>query len=158
MLGIAAIVYFAIQWIGTSTIARNKIFSRSRRSDRASFALMLVAISDVAHRECGSDKANEILFDDRDVATPYVIDAQDGLAGCRLVRETVVTPFTRAEMEGCNELMAVEFSPEYPFAGSVAPGESVARDQGPRSPHWVEIKQWVSTDARFGFQLYRSSC
>jgi hypothetical protein len=156
VLCVTAILYFAIQWQYASKIGpTNKIFSPSRTADQADFAIMIDGLSKAAHSACNGGSLNTLLFDDSDSALPYLETKGDRLGGCMVIRETNVTLFSKAEMDGCNVVFIREYEP--PYADSNV--EAALRTYNTRhtSP-WILMERWVSNDNRFGFALYRHPC
>jgi len=120
LLCVTAILYFAIQWKYASRIGPNRIFSASRMTDQVDFAVMIDGLSKAAHRACNSGSLNTLLFDDSESALPYIETQGDRLGGCMVIRETNVTPFSKAEMEGCNVVYIREYGPSYADQNSEA--------------------------------------
>jgi hypothetical protein len=155
VLYVTAILYFLIQWKFASRIGPNKIFSASRKTDRIDFAVMIDSMSNAARRECNTGNLNTLLFNDSEIAAPYIETKGDRLSGCTLIRETAVTPFSRIEMDNCNVIYIREYGPTY-----TDPSAEVALrtdDTLPTNP-WILLDRWVSNDGRFGFALYRHPC
>ena len=115
VLCVTAILYFAIQWKYASRIGPNKIFSASRKADQADFAVMIDSLSNAAQRACNGGNLNTLLFDDSDSTLPYIETKGDRVGGCMVIRETLVTPFSKTEMDGCNVIYIRESVP--PSAG-----------------------------------------
>jgi hypothetical protein len=111
VLCVTAILYFAIQWKYASKIGpKNKIFSASRTADQADFAVMIDGLSKAAHRACNGGSLNTLLFDDSESALPYLGTKGDRLGGCMVIRETNVTPFSKAEMDAATSYLSVNMS------------------------------------------------
>jgi len=144
VLCVTAILYFAIQWKYASKIGPNKIFSAFRKTDQDDFAVMIERMAEAARRACNSGKSNTLLFNDSESALPYIE-----------IRETSVTPFTRAEMEGCNVVYIREYGPAYMDRSAEA---ALRTDDTLHSSPWILMDRWVSNDERFGFALYRHPC
>ena len=155
VLCVTAILYFAIQWKYASKIGPNKIFSASRKTDQNDFAVMIERMSGAARRACDSGKSNTLLFNDSESALPYIETKGDRLGGCTVIRETSVTPFSRAEMEGCNVVYIREYGPAYMDRSAEA---ALRTDDTLHSSPWILMDRWVSNDERFGFALYRHPC
>jgi hypothetical protein len=155
VLCVTAILYFAIQWKYASRIGPNKIFSASRKTDQADFAVMIDGLSKAAHRACNGGSSNTLLFDDSESALPYIETKGDRLGGCMVIRETLVTPFSKIEMEGCNVVYIREYGPSY--AGQKSEAALRTYNTLHTSP-WILMDHWVSKDERFGFALYRHPC
>ncbi len=164
VLSIAALLYCGIQWLGASTIGGNKIFSSSMAADREDFRKMGDAISSYAREACvstapdwqGPDKQgpDTILFDDEDVASPYLVDADYKVGGCKMVHETSVTLFTNAEMEDCHTVLVRELVPPR----SEPREHRMEIDPTRESLGWTELKRWMTNDARYGFAVYGHPC
>lgn len=155
VLCVTAILYFAIQWKYASTIGPNKIFSASRKTDQADFAVMIDSLSKAAHGVCSGGDLNTLLFNDSESALPYIQTEDDRLGGCTVIRETSVTPFLKIEMDGCNVVFVREYGPSYTDPNA----EAALRTDGSMSTKpWILVDHWVSNDERFGFALYRHPC
>jgi hypothetical protein len=155
VLCVTAILYFAIQWKYASKIGPNKIFSASRTADQVDFAVMTDGLSKAVHRACNGGSFNTLLFDDSESALPYIETKGDRLGGCRVIRETLVTPFSKIEMDGCNVVYIREYEPSYSDQNS----EAALRTYNTlHTSPWILMERWVSNDERFGFALYRHSC
>jgi hypothetical protein len=153
-LSALAVVYFAVQWLGASTMGKCRIFSSSATADRANFATMVNQFSTAAGRDCASGSPRKILFEDEDVITPYLVGVDSALGRCEVVRLTPVTPLTEAEAEDCGNLLVTEIAP---------PGPRMFRYANPRNPNfarhqWAEMDRWASGDERYGFIIYRHPC
>ena len=146
LLGLVAFGYFSLQWLASSKIAGNIIFSQSAAVDRENFSKMVKSISELARLKCGSEGVDKILFDDGDVVTPYLLGADNKLGNCEVSRETVVTPFTASEKQACNVLRIHQYSP--PAVENPDEYESTQ----------FEIERWYSKDHRFGYQVLLSRC
>ena len=155
VLCVTAILYFAIQWKYASRIGPNKIFSASRVTDQVDFAVMIDGLSKAAHRACNRGSLNTLLFDDSESALPYIETKGDRLGGCMVIRETLVTPFSKIEMDGCNVVYIREYGPSY--ADQHAEAALRTYNTLHTSP-WILMDRWVSNDERFGFALYRHPC
>jgi hypothetical protein len=156
VLCVTAILYFAIQWKYASRIGpNNKIFSASRTADQVDFAVMINGLSKAAHRVCNGGNLNTLLFDDSESALPYIETKGDRLGGCMVIRETLVTPFSKIEMDGCNVVYIREYGPSYADQNS----EAALRTYNTlHTSPWILMERWVSNDERFGFALYRHPC
>jgi hypothetical protein len=155
MLCVTAILYFAIQWKYASKIGPNKIFSASRVTDQVDFAVMIDGLSKAAHRACDRGSLDTLLFDDSDSALPYIGTEGDRLGGCVVIRETLVTPFSKSEMDGCNVVYIREYEPSDGDKNS----EAALRTYNTlHTSPWILMDRWVSNDERFGFALYRHPC
>jgi hypothetical protein len=155
VLCVTAILYFAVQWKYASRIGPNKIFSASRMTDQVDFAVMIDGLSKAAHRACNGGKLDTLLFDDSESALPYIETNGDRVGGCVVIRETLVTPFSNIEMDGCNVVYIREYGPSY--AGQNYEAALRTYNTLHTSP-WILIDRWVSNDERFGFALYRHPC
>jgi hypothetical protein len=156
VLCVTAILYFAIQWKYASKIGpKNKIFSASRTADQADFAVMIDGLSKAAHRACNGGSLNTLLFDDSESALPYLGTKGDRLGGCMVIRETNVTPFSKAEMDGCNVVFIREYEPSYADQNTA---EALRTYNTRHTSPWISMDRWVSDDRRFGFALYRHPC
>jgi hypothetical protein len=149
-----AILYFAIQWKCASKIGPSKIFSASRKTDQADFAVMIDGLSKAVHSVCNGGNLNTVLFDDSESALPYIETNGDRLGGCMVIRETLVTPFSKIEMDGCNVVYVREYGPSYGQNSEAA----LRTYNTLHTTAWILIDRWVSNDERFGFALYRHSC
>lgn len=154
VLSAGAILYFAVQWLGASTMGGCRIFSSSANSDRVEFAAMVHRISNAVRADCGSGGMRAILFDDGDVVTPYIEGIADPLGYCHVVRSSPVTPFTKLEVEDCGSLLVKEFSPPQPDDFKYR----IAIDPDLQTQHWIEFDRWVSGDGRYAFAIYRRPC
>jgi hypothetical protein len=155
VLCVTAILYFAIQWKYASKIGPSKIFSARRTADQANFAVMIDGLSKAVHRACNGGSLNTLLFDDSESALPYIETKGDRLGGCMVIRETLVTPFSKIEMEGCNVVYIREYEPSYSDQNS----EAALRTYNTlHTSPWILMDRWVSNDERFGFALYRHPC
>jgi hypothetical protein len=155
VLCVTAILYFAIQWKYASRIGPNKIFSASRMTDQADFAVMIDGMSKAVHRACNGGSLNTLLFDDSESALPYIETKSDRLGRCMVIRETLVTPFSKIEMDGCNVVYIREYGPSYADQNS----EAALRTYNTlHTSPWILMDRWVSDDERFGFALYRHPC
>ena len=90
---VTATLYFVIQWKFASRIGPNKIFSTSRKTDQVDFAVMIDRMSNAARRACNGGDLNTLVFNDSEMALPYIETKGDRLSGCAVIRETSVTPF-----------------------------------------------------------------
>lgn len=154
VLSACTISYFAVQWLGASTMGGSRIFSPSAKADRADFAMMVNRISAAARTECASGTPRTILFEDEDVVTPYIVGVADPLGQCVVARLTPVTPLTVAEAEQCGNLLVTESPPPW----SVNPRYKTVPDPNFAAHQWVELDRWSTTDRRFGFTIYRHPC
>lgn len=154
LLSVAAVLYFAAEWLGASTMGKCRIFSSSAKADRANFAAMIHQFSTTAGKECASGSPRTLLLEDEDVLTPYFVSAEGTLGQCEVTRLTPVTPLTQAQAEACGNLLVTEISPPGPqkLIYKYRPNPNFARNQ------WVEIDRWASEDGRYGFTLYRNPC
>jgi len=118
--------------------------------DRADFADMVDELSKATQKVCSADPLSKLLFDDGDSASPYLKISGDRLAGCAMVRETNVTPFSKAEIDDCNVVFVREHTP--PDKIGLQPSD------GRHTRPWIETERWLSSDGQFGFALYRHSC
>jgi hypothetical protein len=124
-------------------------------TDQADFAVMIDGLSKAVHRACNRGTLNTVLFDDSDSALPYIETKGDHLGGCMVIRETLVTPFSKIEMDGCNVVYIREYGPSYADQNSEAALRTYnTLDTSP----WILMDRWVSNDERFGFALYRHPC
>jgi hypothetical protein len=149
-LVLTAILYCAAQWKYASKIGPNKIFSSSRRIERADFTGMVDQLSMATQRVCIANRLSKLLFEDGDRALPYMETSGDRLHGCVAVRHTNVTPFSRSELDDCNVIYIREYGPQ---------DEPDLRIHNTlyTSP-WTEVERWTSGDEEYGFALYRHSC
>jgi hypothetical protein len=155
VLCVTAILYFAIQWKYASRIGPNKIFSASRMTDQADFAVMIDGLSKAVLRACNRGNLNTVLFDDSDSALPYIETKGDHLGGCMVTRETLVTPFSKSEMDSCNVVYIREYVPSY---ADQNPEAALRTYNTLHTSPWILMDRWVSNDERFGFALYRHPC
>lgn len=157
-LWMTAILYFGVQWMGASTIVRNKIFVSSRNADRAEFASMVSVMSENAQRTCGAHVPRKLLFADGDIVVPYLQTVHDTFGGCEIAREIVITPFSKSELEDCNTVFIREFSPSYPYGLAVDPRRRGVSDARVEGIPWTEIERWTSNSGIFGFAMYGHPC
>jgi hypothetical protein len=155
VLCVTAILYFAIQWKYASKIGPSKIFSASRMTDQANFAVMIDGLSKAVNWACNGSGLNTLLFDDAEDALPYIETKGDRLGECTIIRETNVTPFSNIEAEGCGVVYIREYAPSYEDQNS----ETALRMSNTlHTSQWILMDRWVSSDQRFGFALYRHPC
>ena len=143
--GFVVLVFFCLQWVAAYKIAGNVIFSASRKADVQHFSTMISAISTSIETKCGQHKINKVLFDDRDIISPY-LTGDHQVHHCQLIRETAVTPFTDAEKADCLALHIRAISP--PDVSNFSP----LQDQE------TLVEEWFSADKRFGYQMIQSLC
>lgn len=155
MLCVTAILYFAIQWKYASRIGPNEVFSASRMTDQANFAVMIDGLSKAANSACSTSSFDTLLSDDSDSALPYLELKGDRLGRCTVIRDTLVTPFSNIELSGCKVVYLREYVPS--FAGLSAAAVLQIHDTSDTNP-WVLMDRWVSDDQRYGFALYRHPC
>src|ERR1700733_3987816 len=84
VLYVTAIPYFVIQWKFASRIGPNKIFSASRKTDQVDFAVMIDSMSNASRRECNTGNLNTLLFNDSEIAVPYIETKGDIFFGHRI--------------------------------------------------------------------------
>jgi hypothetical protein len=149
-LFLTAILYCAAQWKYASKIGPNKIFSSSRKMERADFVSMLNELSKATHRACSANPLSKVFFDDGDRALPYMETSGDRLYGCATVRHTNVTPFSKSELDDCNVIYVREYGPQD------APDLQIYNILHTRP--WTEMERWISGDEQYGFALYHHSC
>jgi hypothetical protein len=152
---VVAAFYFAAQWGAASKIGGNKLFSATKKQDRANFKLMVDVISETAKRRCGPNGSKKIYFLDSDAVTPYLLDTNGSLGDCELVRDTTVTPFSVAEMSNCTVVIVRDFSPPTNEIPNPQTAEQYPDFTGLQV---AEIDHWSSSDKRFGFAFYRPLC
>jgi hypothetical protein len=156
LLYVTAILYFVIQWKFASRIGPNKIFSTSRKTDQVDFAVMIDRMSNAARRACNGGDLNTLVFNDSEMALPYIETKGDRLSGCAVIRETSVTPFSRTEIDNCNVIYLREYGPTYTDRNAEA---ALRTDDAMHTTRpWILMDRWVSNDGRFGFALYRHPC
>jgi hypothetical protein len=146
-----ALAYCAVQWKRASAMGGTRIFSSSRQTDRANFAAMVTGISQATEEACRSGGVHSVFFDDHDVVVPYLELDRSVTNGCHIIRETVVTPFSKAELQGCDVEVIRESSP-------YRRDTELAVTDGLDLPPWSRTIRWFSSDGRFGFAAYRHPC
>jgi hypothetical protein len=154
VLPVLALLYFGMQWLGASSMGGCRIFSPTRKTDRADFAMLVNRLSAAARTDCASGPGRKLMFEDADVVTPYLAEVAGPLRQCELVRITPVTLFTQAELEECGNLFVAGFSPpQPPYLEQGFRTDPIV----PAYP-WPVLDRWVSPDGRYGFTVYRHSC
>lgn len=154
VLSLLAFFYFAVQWLGASTMGGCRIFSPSMRADREDFARMVNQLSSAARVYCASGKQRKILFQDGDFATPYIAGDAGPLGRCEVVRVTAVTPLTNDELDDCGNLFVRESAP----LGSYRFERGFVTDPILQAYNWPELSRWTSEDGRYSFTIYLHPC
>ncbi len=95
------IIYAVGLWLGASRVGGMQIFSSTRTRDRNDFQAMVTEMSNTIRKKC----SGPVLFDDEDIATPYLSIADEKIGDCQVIRETVVTPFTAAQLRSRSMLI-----------------------------------------------------
>jgi hypothetical protein len=141
------LLYGAAEWRLARTISGSSIFTNRRDQERSEFRNFTVALLTKASDECDSGRVKTILFDDNDVALPYIINQTLSLRSCTVVRETAVTPFSAADLASCSTILIVEqHLPK-------APSSKLPREQ---ERGLVAILKWTSENDNFSFVVYQN--
>lgn len=143
---VITLLYACVEWRLAATISGSSIFSHRRNQEVKEFDGFVEEISKLVSSECSSGRTSAVLFDDEDVALPYVVNRIVGRTGCTVMRETAVTPFSASDLESCSTILVKEqHLPHVPPAKALPD-----QDRG-----LIAESHWASGSNSFSFSVYR---
>jgi len=151
-----AILYCGMEWAAAHSIGGNTIDSAFRFQDRADFHQLVRNLAAALTSECASAKPRLILFDDSEVAVPYLLSGRSSnqLGSCTLIRATRATPFDAHTLSGCAVVLVEEIHPPRPEQYT-----DMSHFREAYGANWIVVDQWRSSRDNFGYLLFtRSGC
>jgi hypothetical protein len=144
------LLYAVAEWHLAATISGSSIFNRQRNQQTLEFRIFVDEISRQISSACASGRVTSVLFDDDDVALPYLINRNGEQRRCTFTRETAVTPFGDSALGSCSTMLIVEQHLPHPPRGK----SLVIQDKG-----LTTESHWASENGDFSFSVYsRRGC
>jgi hypothetical protein len=150
VLCLLVLLYIPVEWIVGRSPGSTSIFSSQHRDLERQFLAMDSALRQQLIFQCREHGVRDIFFADSDVISPYLVNEVEATPGCKLYRETDVTPIAPARKLTCSAEIVDESLP----------------DAWNRVHHWqdlglledkvVSVSTWESDGKQFGFQLLRA--
>jgi hypothetical protein len=140
------LLYACVEWRLAAKISGSSIFSHRRSQEIKEFDSFVEEIAKRVSSECTSGRTSTVLFDDDDVALPYLVNRIARQAPCTVGRETAVTPFSASELDSCSTILIKEQHLPHVPPDKAPP----VQDRG-----LIAESHWASGSNGFSFSVYR---
>ncbi len=108
LLAAGVLFYVPVQWVAGRHPGSTTIFSTHREAVRQGFTEAASALRARLAAGCADGSIRTVYFSDGDVYSPYFLNDLAKFPGCRVIRQTDVTPVDRQTELGCGRFLVDE--------------------------------------------------